>query len=157
MGNIYSWPFLPGWTAKHCVSCQRQSHVIGGLSRTSQRAVHSETCVRPKQKERAKASLTNSSNITSKRTRARSTESSGPVTTNSHTRSVSRPDQPALLLIPSGGVLFERDSGLLTTAMWANVWEAMSSSRRRTSGFKAGLDEGESRISERVTLIAARC
>ena len=50
----------------------------------------------------------------------------------------------------------ESDSGLLTTAMWAYVWEAMSSSRRRTSGLSAGFDEGESRISERATLIDAR-
>lgn len=72
-------------------------------------------------------------------------------------RSVSRPDQPALPLMPSGGVLFESDRGLLTTAMWARVWEAISSRRRLTSGLRAGFEEGESRISERVTFIAARC
>lgn len=61
--------------------------------------------------------LTSSSNITRSRTRERSTESPGPVTTNSQTLSVSRPDHPALLLIPSGGVRFESARGLLTTAM----------------------------------------
>ena len=95
--------------------------------------------------------------MTSKRTRAKSTESSVPVTTNSQTRSVSRPFHPALLLTPSGGVRLERARGLLTTAMWARVWEAISSSRRRTSGLSEGFEEGESRISERATLIAARC
>lgn len=100
---------------------------------------------------------TSSSNMTSSLTRARSTESPGPVTTSSHIRSVSKPDHPALLLMPSGGVRLDRANGLLTTAIWASVCEAMSSSRRRTSGFRAGFEEGESRISERVTLIAARC
>lgn len=76
--------------------------------------------------------------------------------TSSHTRSVSKPDQPALLLIPSGGVRFESESGLLTTAICAIVWDAISSSLRRTSGFKVGFDPGESRISERVTLMAPR-
>lgn len=32
----------------------------------------------------------------------------------------------------------------------------MSSSRRRTSGFSAGFEEGKSRTSERVTLMEAR-
>ena len=100
---------------------------------------------------------TSSSNITNKRTRARSTASSVPVTTSSQTRSVSKPDQPALLLIPSGGVRLESANGLLTTAIWATDWDAISSSLRRTSGFKAGFEKGESRISDRVTLIATRC
>lgn len=100
---------------------------------------------------------TSSSSITKSRTRARSTESPCPVTTSSHTRSVSSPDQPAVLLMPSGVGRFERDSGLLTTAMCARVWDAISSRRRRTSDLRAGFVEGESRISERATLIAARC
>ena len=77
--------------------------------------------------------------------------------TSSHTRSVSKPDQPALLLIPSGGVLLESDMGLFTTAMCALVCAAISSRRRLTSGFKEGLENGESRISDRVTLIVAWC
>ena len=76
--------------------------------------------------------------------------------TSSQTRSVSRPDHPALLLMPSGRVRVDMASGLFTTAMWANVWEAMSSRRRRTSGLSAGLEEGESRMSERATLMLAR-
>ena len=78
------------------------------------------------------------------------------MTTSSHTRSDSKPVHPAVLVIASGRVRVESDSGLLTTAIWAYVWEAMSSSRRRTSGLSAGFDEGESRISERATLIEAR-
>jgi hypothetical protein len=76
--------------------------------------------------------------------------------TSSQTRSVSRPDQPALLLIPSGGVRVDRENGLLTTAMWAPVWPAISSSRARTSGLIVGLVVGESRMSERGTLMADR-
>src|SRR6266699_1547603 len=56
--------------------------------------------------------------------------------TSSQTRSVSKPDHPALLLIPSGGVRVDNDKGLLTTAIWARVWEAISSKRRRTSALK---------------------
>lgn len=95
--------------------------------------------------------------MTSSRTLAMSTASPAPVITSSQIRSVSKPDHPALLLMPSGGVLLESECGLFTTAIWARVWEAMSSKRRRTSGFRAGFEEGESSISERVTLIAARC
>jgi len=45
----------------------------------------------------------------------------------------------------------------LTTAICASVSDAISSKRRRTSGLRVGLEKGESRISERETLIAARC
>ena len=95
--------------------------------------------------------------MTSRRTRVRSTASSVPVITSSQTRSVSRPDQPPLRLIPSGGVRFTAERGLLTTAICASVSDAISSKRRRTSGLRVGLEKGESRISERETLIAARC
>lgn len=95
--------------------------------------------------------------MTSSRTRAKSTASSVPVITSSQTRSVSRPDQPPLRLIPSGGVRFTAERGLLTTAICASVSDAISSKRRRTSGLRVGLEKGESRISERETLIAARC
>lgn len=76
--------------------------------------------------------------------------------TSSHTLSVSNPDQPAVLLTPSGSERVDKATVLLTTAMWANVWDAMSSSRRRTSGFKLGLEDGESKMSERATFITAR-
>lgn len=100
--------------------------------------------------------LTSSSSITNSNTLAISTESLCPVITSSQTRSVSRPDHPALLVMPSGGVRLDMVKGLLTTAICANVWEAISSSLARTSGFKEGLEFGVSRISERVTLMVAR-
>lgn len=95
--------------------------------------------------------------MTNKRIRARSTASSVPVITSSQTRSVSRPDHPPLLVMPSGGVRLVKERGLLTTAICASVSEAISSRRRRTSGLREGFEKGESRISERVTFIADRC
>jgi hypothetical protein len=91
--------------------------------------------------------------MTSKRTLVTSTASLWPVITSSHARSVSSPDHPALLLMPSGGVRVESEKLLFTTAMWAPVMEAMSSSRRRTSILIVGLPVGVSRISERGTLM----
>ena len=76
--------------------------------------------------------------------------------TSSHTRSDSRPVHPALLVMPSGRVRVDNDSVLLTTAMCAYVCEAMSSRRRRTSALSVGFEEGESRISERATLMDER-
>ena len=76
-----------------------------------------------------------------------------PVMTSSQTRSVSRPDQPALALIPFGGVRVESADAPLTTAMCAPVWDAISSRRPRTSVLIVGLVAGVSRISERGTLM----
>lgn len=88
-----------------------------------------------------------SSRRTSKRARAISTQSRGPVTTSSAMRSVSRPAQPPE---PRKGRVFW--VAALVTTMRVYVWWLISSRRRRNSAFGSL----PSITSDRVTRIATR-
>jgi len=89
--------------------------------------------------------------MTRRRTRARSTASSSAEMTSSQRRSVSRPEPRASLDIGMETPLDE--TGELTTAIWAKVFEAISSRWALTTWLREGDEEkGMSRMRERGTL-----